>query len=221
MSNGRSDSRHTPIPTDLMGLTKAVTRIEEGVTTIKRDLLPPVTAASAEARDGVIKLEGWSKDLTRRVRTLETTPPPSPSHECHQDDRLDAHDRAITVQEKEVAGLTKWRTWLAAITIPLLLAAAGTAGKAINDSATTRTVVNSNTKAITNLVDARERDRDAIIREVRTVPAKVQQVATTDREEREAQDKAPSITEVKAKMTASQRRRLERLLQEAEIDDGG
>lgn len=223
MSTGRSgDPRHTPIPTDLLGLTKAVTRIEAGVETIRVDLLPPVAQAASEARDGVIKLDGWTKDLTRRIKVLETTPPPTPSHECHQDERLDGHDRAISGQEKELAGLTKWRTWLAAILIPLTLTAAGSGAKAINDAATVRTRVDVNTETITKLSEARERDRDAIIREVKAVPAKVQAVAATDREDREDQEAAdPSITDVKAKMTDRQRRRLDQLLLEAGIDDGG
>lgn len=208
----------TPIPTDFMGLTKAVVRIEEGVTTIREDLLPPVAEAAGQARDGVIKLEGWSKDLSRRVKALEGAPPPP--HECSQDDRLDAHDRKITGQEKEISGLSKWRTWLAAIAIPVVITLGGAAGKAINDSATTRAAVNTNTKAITTLSEARERDRDAIIQEVKAVPAKVQQVATEaddERSLRESQD--PPLSEIKEQMTERQRRRLEAILREAGLDE--
>lgn len=210
----RSVLSHTPIPTDLMGLTRAVTRIEERVVSIQKDLLPPVAAASSQARDGVIKLEGYSQDLTRRIRTLENAPPPVLTHECVEDQKLEEHAKAITSQEKELAGLSKWRTWLAAIMLPLVLAAAGAAAKSIADSASLHTVVDSHSKTIDHLVKARERDRDAIIREVQAVSTKVRQVATEVREE-----DGPSVKEVRSRMSSRQKRRLKALMREVGIND--
>lgn len=214
MANQRSGPQRppsTPIPQDLLGLARSVAQIEGGVESIRRDLLPPVAEAAGRARDGVVRLESNTEELARRVGKLESSPPPP--HDCYQEDLLRGHGEALTGQEKELAGLTRWRTYLATILVPLLLAILGAGAKAVYDAAMTKAEVaetsrgvQENTQALRQLSVTVTQDRETILRELREVPAQV-----------EAAREDPTLTETRARLSDSQRRRLDRILREASI----
>lgn len=201
----------TPIPTDLLGLARSVAQIEGGVESIRRDLLPPVAKAAGRARDGVVRLEGSTEELARRVGRLESSPPPP--HDCHQESVLRGHGETLTGQEKELAGLTRWRTYLATILVPLLLALLGAGGKAVYDAAMTKAQVEEtsrevqeNSATLRKLTVTVTQDRETILQELRAVPAQV-----------EAAREDMTLTETRARLSDSQRRRLDRILREASI----
>lgn len=157
--------KHTPIPTaTLMDLTSAVVEIRTGVKSIKDDILPPVAKAAQEARDGVLDIRSWRKDVSRRMEAIEQKESPDPPcpKECKEEKRQDAQDSAIETVEKVAAqavttnaaqdaridGHSKWRWWLMAA----ILAVGGTAiGLVLKNTATDTeqsVSISTNTKAI-------------------------------------------------------------------------
>ena len=133
---GSGRERTSRVPTsEILSLTKAVSRIEIGVKTIKDDLLPPVVKDAREAKDACIALNGGIGRAAEEVKT--------------QGERLDTHGLSITEHEQKIAGLGKTKAWTAGIIIPVILAASAFAGKSIWDAALLRSQVTTNTTAIT------------------------------------------------------------------------
>jgi hypothetical protein len=203
------------VPTsEIVALTRTVARVETKVDTIKDDLLPPVAKAAGEARDGVL-------GLSARVETLETAP--APVHPCEKKDEIEAledstigHGKALATQGEKVGALSRWRTYLAAILVPLTLAAATAGATAIDRSATNRERAASNAQAIERheaMIKALERSHAAgrreIIRAVEAVPAKVQ-LPEPDLDS--AVDSAP--------LNDEERRRIRAILERAEKRNG-
>lgn len=224
MGNDTKNQRNTPVPTgDLLALTQAVTATREGVKNVTSKL-EEVAKDARKASDGVITLTGWSKDITRRVGSLESLPEAHCLHEdilSEHDSRLDNtekttidHGKAITAHEKEMAGLTTWRTWLTTIAATVIMAVAGAAGKAIWDTATSRATITQNTEDIDELEKARIADRDAIIRAVKAVPTQVEQRIPAAAP---SKSNGVDIEEVSSKLRPYQRRQLKQLLEQAGV----
>lgn len=218
-------SAHTPIPTsELNSLTKNVAEITVGVKALKDDILPPIAKDARKASDAVIQLKSWTKDVDNRVKQIEGG---RVTHECINQDEINEHDRkhdahatAITAQEKDIVGLTRWRAGLAAIMIPLCLFAIGAAAKAIADAATAtaergaqQAITTRHEREIDGLETARERDRQAIAKQIKALPSAMQNVVVKAEEQRD-----PSVGDVRSKLTPRSQRQLKRLLDEAGID---
>jgi hypothetical protein len=211
----KSPKRTSEVPTsEILDLTKIVARMEGKVDTIKDDLLPPVSVAAGEARDGVLV-------LTNRVEQLEQAP--DPVYECTRDEEIAAleqlageHGETLATNDERVAGITKSKSWLARILIPLTLAAAGAAATAIDRSATVRERAATNAEAIERheeTIKALRSDdaagRREIIEAVEAVPAKVQ-LPEPDLDD--AMESAP--------LTEEERRRVRSIIERAEKRNG-
>lgn len=173
-----SGSRTTSVPTAaLQDFTESIARIETTVTTIKDETIPPVASAAQEARDGVLRLQEQQKVNKARLARLEERP--EPSHEpCEM---VLAHDGALTAQERELAGLSKWRWWVMGVAVTLGLFGAGLAGRALlaqgeasSDRAGQRRDIDRHEDVLKSVQTEARSNRDAILREVRAVPTKVQ-----------------------------------------------
>lgn len=175
------DNRTSHVRTaELIVIANQLTKVASGVDSIKNDLLPPVATASGEARDGMIRLTSASHDLTRRIKNLESRPPPP--HVCEQAEAIREHSGLITAQERQLAGLTRWRWWAMGAVLTIGLFAAGLAGRALlaqGEAGTDRTELRRDVERHESSIDAiakgRTEDREAIIREVKTIPIQVQQ----------------------------------------------
>jgi hypothetical protein len=170
------DPRRTSnVPNDaLLSISTKLTEVATGVDNLCTTQLPPIAKAAGEARDGVIELRGWQRDTVRRVEVLEAC-------EDEQNGKLDAHSGALTAQEKEVAGLSKWRWWVMGITVTATLFAATLAGRALlaqgeasSDRTGLRRDVDRHEGGIKAIREGADANRDEIIREVKAVPKKVQ-----------------------------------------------
>lgn len=170
------DKRTSQVPTsELLAITQKLTEVAGGVKAMQETQLPQVAADAKEARDGVIKLTGWNRDIVRRVDSLETS-------DKEQGDDLDQQRASITAQERELAGLSKWRWWVMGVAVTLGLFAAGMAGRALysqGEASTERNGlrrdVDRHEDGIETLDKTQRQSRDAIIRAVKAVPVEVQQ----------------------------------------------
>jgi len=212
--------KHTPIPTSEFNLlTRNVAEITIGVKSITEHILPPIAKDARKASDSVIKLTSWNKEIDNRISKIENG---QIIHNCPYEEEINKHDtrledygKAITAQEKDVAGLSRWRTYIASITIPLALVALSTAGKAIADAATAQAerdaqseITTRHEKEIDALEAARERDRQIITQQIKAIPIAV----------KTAVEKSPTIVDLKVKLTPRSQKRLELLLDEADIE---
>lgn len=177
-----SDNKRTSVvPTiELMKISEKLTAVATGVDSIKNDLFPPVVKAAGEARDGVIELKGWNRDISRRVDGLENEPPPI--HECKQERTIRDHNGNITAHEREIAGLSKWRWWLMGIVTVAVISGTSWAISSARDITQVQADVRSNDRIdirqeehIEALENGQRRMRDEVIKEVRQVPTKVKQ----------------------------------------------
>jgi len=174
--------RRTPVPTnELVALTKAVASIETKVDTIKDEQLPPVAAAAQAARDGVIELKGWNRDIVRRVEGLESAP--APPHACAQESTIREHSKVLSGHGERLSGLSRWRWWIAVASVTLGLAAASAAGSALWTTAqaeTERTEVRRDVDRHEEHIEAIERaykaDRVELLDAVGQVPRRVKKI---------------------------------------------
>lgn len=132
-------SDHQAASKELLSMAQTLAVVSSNVQTLKDTLVPQVSKAASEARDGVIRLEERNTALEIRVNNLQEklvsleseydTPPP---HSCLETQRLSKHDDQITEQSrtlasntKEISGLTQWRNWLASTVVVVALAILG------------------------------------------------------------------------------------------------
>jgi septal ring factor EnvC (AmiA/AmiB activator) len=213
MSFNRSNrDTNTPVPTvDLLNITQVVTTTKSEIRAINR-LLPEIAKDARKTSDGLIKIATWSEDVTRRITNLE-------NDKDEQENKLDASNsliaenaKFITSQEKEISGLSKWRTYLLSILIPIALTIGGVIGKAIYDVAQientaieNRKDISENLKQLKGIEKSRREDRDEIISAVRNVPYAVDKMSL---------DREMTIEDAKSRMTYRQKRILTKLLRE-------
>jgi hypothetical protein len=177
--------RSSTVPTaQLIEIKESIARIVVGVEHITDKQLPPVAKDAKEARDGMIKLTGWNRDMSRRLKKVEETPP---SHACLHEERIDGHGNAITAHEKQIAGLGSGRK--AAVTIGIFAVgiALTFAGKAIWDSSASTTNITNiqqdvgrHEAMIKAMESHRQADRTEIITAVDRVPDKVKAAVKTE-----------------------------------------
>jgi len=220
-----SNPKHTPIPTtDLRLLTEAVGRIEGRVTSIQEEQLPPVAKAATEARDGVIRLTERQKATVARVKSLEDRP--SLDYQCDKSETIRSNTLAIAIatgsisaQEREIAGLSKWRWWLGglivtvvSITIGWALTSNGDARAAQVERQAIKGNVTRHEVHLQALEKASAADRQVFIKEVRAVPQKVQ-AAMPEPDIDDAVDDAHELTD-------GERTRIRAIIKRAERRNG-
>lgn len=207
----------TPIPTNdfyavsrnIVKVGTAVTRIESAVDTIKDDLLPPVSKAAQEARDGVFKLNG-------RVTALEND-----EHKCVDELRQQRQDNDIAENRVATASTSKLVWWLMGIAIVVGGSAMGFALVSKGDSSSAMTQLRDldgvDTKVaqhdvqIQELQKAQARDRQTYLKTVESLPTKVKEAT---------QRRQPTIEEIESAavdlpMTERERDMLQRILTKA------
>ncbi|MHA1988307.1 MAG: hypothetical protein ACW98D_16850 [Promethearchaeota archaeon] len=132
-----------------------ITEIAANVKSLKDDILPPIAKDARSASDSSIQLKTLLEATNERVTKLE-------EEQNDQYEKLDKHSKTITATDKELAGLTRWKTWLASILIPLSLAALGFAGKAIYESATTKATITSNIAHTDEIIDEQQEEIESL-----------------------------------------------------------
>jgi len=169
-------SRKTTPPNSPVEMYEAIARIDAGVTSIKEDLLPPVTKAANEAKVGVVQLRERDKVTRARLKTLETAPPPIHAP-C---ELINEASQKVSAQDRDIAGLSKWRWWLMGLIATAVIIGGGWAVSSASDMATVQTQstgirsdVDRHEGSIKAIEAARVEDRDKIISAVRAVPGKV------------------------------------------------
>lgn len=165
----RSSSVDSLINPDLHVLKDSVSRIEERVTYIQETQIPAVAAAAKEARDGVLVLTEKQKVNQQRLKKLED--------DC---DSAKDNGQRISANERELAGLSKWRWWLMGAIVTAVIIAGGYAIGARGDlraaearQSATDSNVARNESSIRILEKQQQVNREAIIREVRDIPSKI------------------------------------------------
>jgi hypothetical protein len=226
----RMRDTHTPVPIaglselsrGLSKLSTSVIRMEGKIDTVKDDLLPPVSRAAQEARDGVLKLNG-------RVTTLEKT-----EHECVDEERQRRQDNDIAETRVKAAGISKLVWWLMGIAIVVGGSVMGFAMATRSDTSEARTQLRDldgiddkvveNSVKIQSLEKAQAEDRATYLRTVKSIPNEVEQVARS---------REPTLEEIEdatddLPMTGREREMLKRILTKARAraerqagDDGG
>jgi len=184
MTAKHRDGSVTPIPTEdwaaitrnISTMSNTVVKIESAVETIKDDLLPPVAEAAKVAKEGVIRLEEKQKVNQKRLGALESANP-SDHDPCEM---VIEHGKAISAQERELAGLSKWRWWLMGIIVTAIVIAGGWATRSSNELTAVRTTATSHSEALKRhdasieaLEKQRQRDLEKIVEGINAVPTKV------------------------------------------------
>ena len=212
----------TPVPfDDLKAVSRnvqkvgtAVTRIESTLGIIKNDLLPPVSEAAKEARDGVLTLSG-------RVRALEEADPPD--HECTESSRQARQDNDIAEVRTRTANIGRLVWWLMGIAVVV-------GGSAISFAIYTKSTSTENATRIQSyerdlvrhedeikaIEEAQRKDRELYLKEIRALPVKVQQVA-----EKEQSIESVIDTVQDFPLTESEKVTLQRILSKARKRSSG
>jgi len=191
-----------------------ITEIAAGVKALKDDILPPIARDARSASVLSIQLEAHSKSINTRIVNLE-------SERSDRDQKINDNGRSITATEKEVAGLTKWRTYIATILIPLSLAALGFAGKAVSDSATCETTITSEIqyhhkitdrqqKEINSLAATHKEDQRILIRRIDHLPRKMKSIIVKN-------NRTTNFTDVYLNLSKKSQRQFKALLEEADV----
>ena len=155
-------------------LSDAMIRIEENTRTMKDEMLPPVTKAAAEARDGVLR-------LGVRVENLETN-----GHVCSERERQARQDTDIAElkpQYYRFAGTVKWAVGiLTSVVVVFAGAAVGFYGSTYSITSKTSADVSHNAEkiqenstVIKELGRQQASDRQLFIREVKSLPRTISQ----------------------------------------------
>lgn len=160
-------------------LIRTVTRIETKVDAIKDDVIPPLTQAAGEARDGVLVLAQKQKVNQARLASLEDWKAP-PREPCEM---VIAHNGKITAQERELAGLSRWRWYVMGAALSIGLFAASVGGRALwsvsaaeAQQQSVRRDVTNNNSAIKTIRAKNQADHDAVLGEVKAVPERLRKV---------------------------------------------
>lgn len=220
----RSKPTETPPPRRVIGDNEVVlAEIRTTVKTIMSTLIPPIADNAKKASEGVIQLlerqqavQRQLDDQARRLDRLES----APEEHCFQTETLKDIQRQMgsfnegaAKRQERVDSLSKWRGYLAAILIPISLAAVGAASAAIADSATQREVLRQHSEQIQTLSQSNDADRKALRDEIKTIPQMVRDTMDTHHSKTEG----VSLNELFQKMNMSQQLRLQKLLDEAGI----
>lgn len=186
-----------------------IAQIKQGIDSLKNDILPPIARAAEKASKGVIELNVWKDEVGRRITSIEENPP---IHECTSSEQINKNSRDITGHEKEIAGLTKWRSYLATSSVALIICCIGIIANCSSQSsdarvaqATTATKLESNTREIQALKVSQEAVKQEILQEIRSLAPE-----TTDRD-------GELVKQIRSKMSPRQQRRLKALLRESGI----
>jgi len=199
-----------------LGLTTAVGNLTTTVGIIKDDILKPLALDVREARDGVTKLTGWNRDMSRRIENIESIE--TPEYECRYEDEILASTNSITAHEMRISGLVGWRRWIAASAIPIAFIAMGFGGAAYrnegeseSDRQELRRDVERHEQRLDSFNTNQIASRRAIIDEVRAVPRKVRDTIP-EQNLNQALHKEP--------LTSDERARIQRILDRAEKRNG-
>lgn len=173
----------TPVPTDtLTSLAKSLVNVETRLGVLMDDVVPELNSASKEARDGMLELRGSQRDVARRLKQLETAPPPP--HDCKKSSAIATNTRTLDTHKTLIDGLTTWRWWLMGAALSVALVAAGgfvatlvAQGTAQQDRTGMRRDLMRHESSIEEIREARIVDRDKILKAVSQVPIKVQEVS--------------------------------------------
>lgn len=173
----------TPVPTDtLTSLAKSLVNVEARLGVLMDDVVPELAKATKEARDGMIELRSSQRDVARRLQTLESAPPPP--HDCKKSTLINGSVRLLDNHKAQLEGITRWRWWLMGASLTVALAATGgfvaslvAQGEAKQDRAGLRRDLLRHESVISDMMNARVQDREAILKAVSQVPIKVQEVS--------------------------------------------
>lgn len=212
---------YTPIPYDsdqmkavsknLDKVRTAVVSMQRDVSTIKDDLLPPVSEAAKEARDGVFVLQG-------RVTALEDAP--IPSHSCQEGTRQMRQDTDIAETRTKTESIGRLVWWMLAVATALCSAAMGFALSSTVSAATTKARLEDlgnvdedvvrHSVQIQALERAQAADRELYLNQVKQLPAQVEKARLRDLTIEEVSDSTEAFP-----LTPRERDLIERLLTQA------
>lgn len=172
----------TPVPTDMLtSLAKSLANVETRLGILVDDVVPDLSNATKEARDGMIELRTSQRDVARRLDQLEASPPP---HDCKKSTLINNTARALDSHKAQLLGITQWRWWLMGAALSVALAATGgfvatlaAQGTAEQERVGLRRDLMRHESSIQAMQEARLLDRQAILKAVSQVPMKVQEVS--------------------------------------------
>jgi len=219
----RSKPTDAPPPRGIPNDTAVLVEIRTTVKTIMGSLIPPIADNAKRASEGVIQLlerqqatQRQLDDQAKRLDRLEA----APEEHCLQTIAINEMHHSISAlgieagkREERLDSLGKWRGYLAAILIPISLAAVGAASAAIADSATQREVMRQHGIQIQTLSNASGSDRQALHDEIKTIPQVVRDIMNDSRNK----SKETTLDEAFSKMSMAQQLRLQKLLDEVGI----
>lgn len=172
----------TPVPTDMLtSLAKSLVNVETRLGVLVDDVVPDLSKATREARDGMIELRSSQRDVARRLNTLESSPP---AHDCKKSTLINNTARTLDGHKAQLVGITQWRWWLMGAALSVALAATGGLvatlvgqGMATQERTGLRRDLMRHESSIQAMQEARVLDREAILKAVSQVPMKVQKVS--------------------------------------------
>lgn len=212
---------YTPVPYDsepmktvaknLDKVRTAVVQVQRDVSTIKDDLLPPVSEAAKEARDGVFVLRG-------RVTALEGAP--LPSHDCHESSRQMRQDTDIAETRTKAESIGRLVWWMLAVSVAICSAAMGFALSSTVSAATAKARLEDlgnvdedvvrHSVQIQALERAQAEDRKLYLNQIKQLPAQVEKARLRDLTIEEVSDSTEAFP-----LTPRERDLIERMLNQA------
>lgn len=174
------EAKYTPVPTgQFVGLVTAVARIDTNIKSIKEEMLPPLARDTQEARDkareALTKVNGHIADTD------------SHEHPCVEKPRQERQDQDLgdlKGTKEKVENTSKLVWWLMGIAVATALSVGGftwaTRVITAENASSIRTNVGDiaeNKTEVKALREAQQRDRETFIREVRGIPAQVEEAA--------------------------------------------
>ncbi len=173
----REPKRSTRPPGNQAELFDSVARIEERVTTICDDLIPPVARAAGEARDRAILLTERQAATTERVEKLEGVP--AVSQPCTM---VKEHAERLSASERDVAGLSRWRWFLMSAVVIVITGAIAWSADSATEMATVQASsresaekLKTHASQLKSLEAQRRRDIEVVVRTLENVPTQVKQ----------------------------------------------
>ena len=167
--------RSSVVPTiELINISNKLTEVATGVKSIKEDMLPPLISDTREARDKA------REALQRSVEHERDDA--AHVHPCVERERQSRQDTDIADLKPRVSGTSKLVWWVLGLGVVALSSAVGFAILTRSTEAGTTVRIEAMDRDLDRhealLVEFRRsyrEDRDALLREVRAIPAKVQQ----------------------------------------------